>query len=259
MEVIGGIASVTQLCEYIVQGISAARATFKEFEELPKAIADRTIYLDSLSSIVQSISANKSMQTKDIIPLLKIIQQHIGSLNEVLATNLQRVQKTAIKSFAHLFRKRESDRKEIEQALVDLEHDKSNLSLFMLNRFGESVAQIANMSNVKMLADLEERKPADSRPTEQSGQRLGSSEDAPAKTALVVSAADKRKWKGMKVKGQEASMIAGDRNADAETTRARAEAGDEREWEELEVEGDKAEGVFGDVNELPKDSAIISR
>lgn len=141
--------------------------------------------------------------------------------------------------------------------MVDLEHDKSNLSLFVLVRSGERVAQIADMSNIKTLADLDEKTSSSTQLKETSGQRVGSSGDTPVKTAPAAAAADKRKWKRIKVKGQEVSMIAGDRNADSETARARAEAGDDRDWEELEVEGDKVEGVFGDVNELPNNATAV--
>lgn len=177
-------------------------------------------------------------------------------MNAVLTKNLQWVQQTNIKSFAHLFRKRESDRREIEQALVEIEHDKSNLRLFTLNKFGESVVKVAEMGDVRTLADLDRDWEKAGQDTDQAGQRLGSSSDSQVQvkeTPVAVAAAaapDKRKWKGMKVKGKKASVVCGNRNADGESVRARAEAGDDWEWEDLGVERNKAEAVYGDVNDV---------
>lgn len=77
------------------------------------------------------------------------MEKHIESSSTLLDV-LTDVEHKFVKSFLRLFREGESDEERIGQAFVDLEDDRSNLNLLMLNNFGECV-DMSN-TNIRKLA-----------------------------------------------------------------------------------------------------------
>lgn len=239
MDALAGIATVAQLCEYIAQGVVKVKDTLDQFDDLPPVLQDHTRSLDDLSAAIQSIGKNKTLQTQEILNLLRSINSHVESLQVLLRDSLNRVRQKSLKSFKHLFRKGEKDNEVIEKALDGIERDKNTLSLFMLNNFGLNLAQLNDMSAKKVQIDPPEQS-KDGQFSKQAYQNVSGTVSSSEGSAIT----DKREWSENPVSGMGTEAIFGDRPKNYPAPRMIVKQ-DERKWHNNPV-SDGAHAVFGD-------------
>ena len=147
LEALGAIASISQLCIYIHRSLCWIQVTIKDAKELPEQIRKKSQYLYSLSSIIDLVSQNPSLQTHGIEPHLQNIKEDIASLETLLSKSLRLLKGQALKRLWRIFLEFSNTKKEIARSFSTLEQNKSNLHLYIVNNFGSKFHEYISMNN----------------------------------------------------------------------------------------------------------------
>lgn len=142
VETIGAVASIAQLCTYISHTISSIRTAFEDVKNLPGRVQQQIDNLQSLSSVIESIRLNHSLQTPCVERHLEHISKQIISIKSLLLECLRKVKSKPLRSFWYCLWTKSQTEDQVHSAFKALESSKSNLQLFLLNIFGETVSHL---------------------------------------------------------------------------------------------------------------------
>ncbi|MCJ1329139.1 hypothetical protein MMC10_005817 [Thelotrema lepadinum] len=233
LEVVGGIASVSQLCVYIAQSLAWVQATIKAVKDLPHPIQRKSQYLLSLKSIVDSIAHTPSLQTRDIEPHLQNIRQDVTTLTYLLSKATEILDGKLFPRVWKAYWTLSSTEKEISNALLNLELAKSNLHLYLTHKRFET-----SQTNTKPSTSTSKTETMDHK--EIRANRLATLEPSkfPGEGKKLNKASKESALK-------EPANPAVEQNENSNRT-------DERDWSNIENDGEFGDVTFGDVKKKQK-------
>lgn len=207
MEVIGALASCSQLCSYISRAISRIRTALDDLKEAPQQILQRIENLKSLGVILDSIQRNRILHTSCIKDHLEQIRADIILLQGLLFESSDRVRRKSLRSFWYCLYVKPRVEDRINVAFTALEIAKSNLQLFILNDFGEAFSDLVQREpSAIMPGELPKRtrKLSDKNPLESDQKKEPDTAMNPAHTTSSCSKID-----GGKVTKKDSPMDSG--------------------------------------------------
>ena len=126
MEAIAGVASVAQLTKYAIGLITAISDNYEKVTGQPAKLRQRVCQLEILCSILQTVTANISLDTDPIRHSLEVIKARIRDLNKLLEKEQDKQKQSLLKKFCKAWLGVSKEQK-IFDILSDLESDKSAL------------------------------------------------------------------------------------------------------------------------------------
>ena len=143
LEAVGAVAAIAQLASYTLAAAASIQALRSEVQTAPLRIQQRADYLESLIEIIGFIHQTKHFHPGSVEVILRRITSRSSLIHDQVAGHLRSLEGKTLKKYWRtvVIRKQEQD---ILGALTSLEHDKSNLVIYLS---GGTYAQILAMSD----------------------------------------------------------------------------------------------------------------
>ncbi|KAL1630306.1 hypothetical protein SLS56_004978 [Neofusicoccum ribis] len=150
LEVLGAVASASQISFYVCNIVAAVQAIRRELREAPQRIQQRTKHLFFLLSIINSIQTNQLFHTSEVENHLKDIQERIYTLRLTLESNNKPLKDQSLRK---VWRALETLRVETQilKSFDALESEKSSLLLFITGAYGAKLHEVYELAvDIKM-------------------------------------------------------------------------------------------------------------
>ena len=152
MEIISGIASITQLSRYALSLIATVSEIYKNIQDGPTLQHQRIRQLDRLFFTVQTIDESCALDNASIKEHLKAIIAKIQDLRLILDKRIAQQVGRPIKKYIDALVKDNREEHRILQVFIDLEKDKSALLL--------GIAETHTALSVRIYNELTDRLPS---------------------------------------------------------------------------------------------------
>ncbi|KAF9641094.1 hypothetical protein BFW01_g12900 [Lasiodiplodia theobromae] len=150
LEVLGAVASASQISFYVCNIVAAVQAIRRELREAPQRIQQRTKHLSFLLSIINSIQTNQLFHTSEVENHLKDIQERIYTLRLTLESSNKPLKDQSLRK---VWRALETLRAETQilKSFDALESEKSSLLLFIAGAYGAKLHEVYQLAvDIKM-------------------------------------------------------------------------------------------------------------
>ena len=128
MELVGGVASASQLTNYFFGSIASFLDVYQKVKSRPEQLRRRLEQINRLGSTVQDIQSSKALGNTSVLEQLKILGRSVQALKEALEKLLGRQNKAFIKRFWATWLK-DTDNRRLEDLLSSIEAEKTSLLL----------------------------------------------------------------------------------------------------------------------------------
>ncbi|KAI9690690.1 MAG: hypothetical protein M1820_009894 [Bogoriella megaspora] len=132
LETLGAIVNIAQLCSYLHHTILSIRATLEYLKTLPQSIKKRAQYLDSLASVIDTISITPRLRTHTTKALLESIRTDIDLVRDTLIASLRKATGPPLKRLWRIHCGKSRLEANIAGAFASLEQNKSSLQLYFM-------------------------------------------------------------------------------------------------------------------------------
>ena len=128
MEIVGGVASASQLTNYFIGSIVSLFDAYQKVKSRPEQLRRRLEQIDRLGCTVQDIQGSETFRSNTILEQLKTLSCAVQVLRNALEKLLARQNKAFVKRFCTTWLK-DTDNRKLEDLLHSIEAEKTSLLL----------------------------------------------------------------------------------------------------------------------------------
>lgn len=141
MEVVGALASISQLAVYLSTTIASVHEIRNELRDAPRRIRQQDKYLLSLLSILETISDNPSLQTAKVAAYLEPVSVQITFIRDIITSHSAYTRSGLAKKLWWSFISVKEQPRVLE-SFKTLEFEKSSLHLYITGSYGQKLHDI---------------------------------------------------------------------------------------------------------------------